>query len=144
MDSKKFKAVTVPAEHLNLALEHYYPPALLALVRTTCLVLNPDVLRVCLTALEDRTAVSVQRRGAGDIGVESASDDLCQDAIERVKAWSGIAANSALPQSGAITLGDAEKRVTLVVEARLDGDKESVILTLAEQHAAEQDEGSER
>ena len=123
LDIKKFKAVTVPAEHLNLALEHYYPAALLALVRTTCLVFDPDVLQVRLTALEDRTAVSVLRRGAGDIGVESASDDLCQDAIDRVKARAGIAANTPLPQSGTITLRDADKPVTIVVEARLDGDR---------------------
>ncbi len=144
VDIKKFNAVTVPTEHLNLAIERYYPLALLKLSRTTCLVLNPDVLRVCLTALEDRTAVSVQRRGAGDIGVESASGDLCQDAIERVKACAGIAANTPLPQFGAITLGAADKWVTVVVEARLDGGKECVILTLGDQHATEQDEGPER
>ena len=144
VDIQKFKAVIVSAEHLDLALEHYYPAALLALVRTMCLVFAPDILQVRLTSLEDRTGVFVLRRGVGDVGVESASDDLCQDAIERVKARAGIAANSALPQSGAITLGDAEKRVTIVVESRLDEDNESVILTLAEQHAAKQDEGSER
>ncbi len=104
----------------------------------------PDVLQVRLTALKDRTAVTVLRRGAGDISRESASEDLCQDAIERVKALAGIAANTPLPQSGVITLGDAEKSVTIVVESRLDGDKECVILSLADQRAGEQDEGAER
>jgi hypothetical protein len=58
--------------------------------------------------------------------------------ISSRRAWrTFFAANTPLPQSGAITLGDAENSVTIVVESRLDGDKECVILTLADQQAAE-------
>jgi len=135
---KTIKAVTVSEEHLNLALDHYYSLELEAeigpFVRAVCMVLKPDVVQVRLTTVGSRTRVHITRRDSSETMDASPRNELSPNAVARLKELAGIDAERAAPQQGAISLGEGDQRAIIDVEARLEADAETLILTVRERH----------
>ncbi len=135
---KTIKAVTVSQEHLSLALDHYYSFELEAeagpLVRAVCMVLKPDVAQVRLTTLDGHTSVHVTRSGSPDAWNPPAPNEVSPNAVARLKKLAGIGPLSAVPQHGAISLGEGDQRVIINVEARVETDAETLILTIPARH----------
>jgi hypothetical protein len=132
------KAVTVSEEHLNLALDHYYSLELEAelgpLVRAVLVVLQPDVVQVRLTTIEGRTSVDVTRHGSPDALGAPAPYEVSPNAVARLKELAGIGPESVVPQHGSIPIEGGGRRVIIEVEARLETDADTLILTIPERH----------